>query len=787
MGRKLIPDSLQTINKKLQVIWIKYPGTPTFSRLVQLLLLFLFLYSCKATRYVPEGDYLLDKVTIDVSDNQIKTREMRRYLKQKPNLKILGMVRFHLGLYNMSGRKEKGLNRWLRKIGEPPVLYDDYASEKSNEELKRYLFNKGFADAQVEDTVVLNYKRKRAEVIYMVNAGVPYRLRNHTIKVADDEIKYIIQNDESNSLMKQNMLYDLDVLNAERNRITRKLKENGYYHFSRNDIAFVVDTTIGNKMVDDTLVINNPVQYTEGGNAIEDRHKKYQVKDIYYITDFNPQLALQNQQQYLQDRDTAIVNGRYFLYREKLKIKPDVLLNNTLIEPFQYYDYRDVTKTHNLLLSMPIIQFDNIRFIENNDAAAPSLDCYIQLTQGKSQSFSLDVEGTNSSGNIGAALKLNYEHRNLFRGAEIFNAQATLGSETQQSISDQTNFNSQQLGLNTTLIYPKFIFPGFSQRLQKRLKARTSFIAAYNYQQRPDYTRYISQLGMRYNWKGESLWSKTVSLIDFNYVGIPYMSDAWWDRIKNTFEKYSYEPHVISSTGYTVSYTDQELGKYRNSKYLRLNIEAAGNTLYMINKAFNAVPDSTGAYNLFGVPVSQYVKFDADGVFNHYINEKNRVAYRLAGGVAYPYGNRKVLPFEKRYFAGGANSLRAWRVRSLGPGSYTDSLNINQLGDIRLEANVEYRFTLINILEGALFIDAGNIWTIYDYESQPGGLFKLSTFYKDIAIGYGAGLRLDLSFFVFRFDVGVKFRDPQRSMGNRWIFNPTGRDTAFNFAIGYPF
>lgn len=749
----------------------------------------VLLYSCKATRYVPDDKYLLDKVNIQSSDNRVKPKDLRLYLKQKSNLKILGVLRFHLAMYNMSGKnEEKGINRWFRKIGEAPVIYDEYESKKSINEIKKYLRNKGFTDAVITDTVQYFPSRKRAVVHFNVQPGVPYTIKNHYVKSVNKEIGYLVKLDSAKSLVKKGMLFDLDVLDMERTRIMQQLRSKGYYKFNMNDITFNVDTTIGGKLVVDTLIINNPTSINEAGKLVEKEHKKYEVKDIFYITDYDPQKAVLMQKDYLKSMDTVELKGRYFLYEDKLNIKPEILLNNTVFEPFQLYDYRKISLTHTLMLQMPIIQYDNIRFFEEYLDGKNYLDCYLQLTQAKSQSMSLDLEGTNSSGNIGAAAKIGYQHRNLFRGAEIFNSQLVLGSETQSSIEDNTNFNSLLIGLNNELSYPKFIFPGLSARLQKSLKASTSFIASYNYQSRPDYTRYISQLAMRYNWKGESLWAKSLYVFDFNYVGIPFMSEAWWDRIKNTFERYSYEPHVISSVGFTAVFNDQEQGKFRNARYLRLSAETSGNMLYGIKSLTNAPQDSSGSYTFLDVPISQYIKFDADGVYNNYINEKNSVVYRLAAGVAFPYGNRNVLPFEKRYFAGGANSLRAWRVRSLGPGTFSDTLNINQLGDIRLEANVEYRFQLVSIFEGAFFLDAGNIWTIYDYpDDQPGGVFRFNTFYKQIALGYGTGLRIDMSFFVFRFDFGVKLHDPQRSAGNRWVFNPVWRDTAFNFAIGYPF
>ncbi len=745
-----------------------------------------FLSSCRTARYVPEDHYLLDQNVITSTDPKVKSRDMRPYLKQRPNLKILGVFRFHLAVYNSSGKKDKKLNKMLRRIGEAPVVYDEYLRDKSRDELKQYLSNKGYTDAVVTDSVVLHPKRKRAVVHYNVDPGIPYRIQNHSMRFFNDDIKYLVEADSAKSLIKEDMNFDLDILDDERERITRYLRQKGYYKFTKNSITFNVDTTLGNKMVADTLIVNNPYEYTSDGKMLEKEHEKYTIRNVYFITDYQPQIALRNSS-YLETKQRIEEQGRVFLYDEELKIKPEILLNNTLIEPGTEYNHRQVTKTHSLLLSMPIIQYDNIKFVEHYEEGKALLDCYINLTQAKSQSFTLDLEGTNSNGNMGAAIRVGYQHRNLFRGAEVFNASAVVGRETQSSISRDISFNSQQMGINTSLVYPKFIFPGFSARLQKSLKASTAFSANYHYQRRPDYTRYIAQLAMKYNWKGESLWAKTLTLIDFNYVGIPYMSELWKDRIEGTFEEYSYEAHVIHGSGFTMTFNDQQRENFRSSRYLRLNFEAAGNLLNFVHNVGGGQVDTTGANAMFGVPISQYVKMDVDGVYNHFINEKNRIAYHLTGGVALPYGNRNVLPFEKRYFGGGANSLRAWRVRSLGPGTYTDSLNVNQLGDIRLEANVEYRFKLVAMLEGALFFDAGNIWTIYDYSDQPGGVFRLNSFLPQVAMGYGVGLRLDLNFFIFRLDMGVKFRDPQRPMSERWVWNPSYDDTAFNFAIGYPF
>lgn len=759
--------------------------------------LMLLLYSCSSTKYVPENDFLLDKVIIQSSDKTVKSGDLKQFLKQSPNLKIFGFFKFHLGVYNLSGKDNKHwYDRWLKRIGEEPVLYDSFLKEKSRAELTKHLMNKGYLDVIVHDTVI-NSKKKKTTLIFDVALGQGYSIESHHVKIEDPLLELLVQNDSTKTLIKSGNSFDIDVFDQERDRITTLLKKEGYFKFSKEYIHFLVDSTDLNREIRDTLKITNPSFINELGEKAESLHTRYTIRNTYFITDYNPQEALKQQEAYYETFDTIIVEGHHFLFHEKQNIKPIIFLLNNLIQPGDPYNIAKVERTNALLSSIPIVRYVDIRFFEAGDEIDPMLDCIIQITPSKKHVPLFDIEATHQDGYFGAAVNMNYQHRNLFKGAELLNLKLRLARESQKAIGDDgssniqdnTSFNSDELGLETSLLYPQFLFPLLSRKFKENFKSSTTFGASYNYQIRPDYTRVISNLAMNYKWKGRSSWNHSLDIIDFNFVDIRDMSENFSDYIDDIFLQYSYEDHVIHSINYSISYNNQNQRNFRDTRYLRLGIESAGNTLYGVNSLLkSSKPDK--AYEFLGIKFSQYIKFDGEGTYNQYINEKNTIAYHGTLGVAYPYGNLDVMPFEKRYFGGGANGIRGWQVRSLGPGSYyPEKLNyMNQSGDIKLQMNAEYRFKLFWVLEGALFVDAGNIWTIRDYPSQGNGTFKFDTFYNQIALAYGLGTRFDFNFFVFRLDWGIKGLDPTSGNAHHWVGNPfPDKDYAFHLAIGYPF
>ncbi|TAJ14934.1 outer membrane protein assembly factor [Marinilabiliaceae bacterium JC017] len=751
-------------------------------------------WGCRTTKYVPENQFLLKKVEIENTVKSISKEELKPYIRQKENIRILGFWKFHLALYNLSGRdSSKGFNKWLHRIGEAPVLYDAFMNERSKEQLTLFLKNKGYFQAVVNDTIVYPGKKK-AKVIYSIEPGKRYLINHFGYRIEDDSIQHLVWADSTKSLLKSGKPFDAATHDDERERISKKLQDQGYFNFSKQYIYFQADSSIEGNLINDTLVLmKEPLTLPSGKDTLIN-HVKSKIKDVYFLVGFDPQKALLGEKDYLSLFDTLSYQGCYVLYEDELKFKPEVLINSNYIFPGQYFDASQVEKTQSLLSSLQLFRYINIRFKqleETDEEGNRQLQCFIQLSPSKTQSYSLEIEGTNSSGNLGAAGNVKYQHNNLLNGAEVLDVRFRTATQNQFSHGGKDRFNTLEVGVDGGLTFPKFLMPFKVESFRKKYNPRTSVSLAYNYQRRPDYTRTIVNARLAYNWRSSRLISHNLSIVDFNLVNIPVITDDFWNYIKDTFLRYSYEDHLILNTNYTFVYNEQQLGRRQNFWFFKVYGESAGNILNSMVGLWEEKGDREYS-EILGIRYAQYVKADIDLRYHHYLNQVNSFAYRFFLGVGYPYGNLDVLPFEKRYFSGGANSIRAWPVRGLGPGSYKEE-NLpyyNQTADIRLELNAEYRFKLFWLMEGALFADMGNIWSIKESSSIEGGLFKFDTFYKQIAVGLGTGLRLDFNYFIFRLDMGVKARDPSLPDGKRWIIGRRSikwDDLGFNFAIGYPF
>ncbi|WP_439182415.1 BamA/TamA family outer membrane protein [Carboxylicivirga taeanensis] len=769
-----------------------------YNSLVVVGVMILFgLVGCRSTKYVPDGEYLLNKVEVDNQARDISKEEIKYYIRQKDNVKILGFWRFHLGIYNLSGRdNSKGFNKWLRRIGEEPVLYDELLREKSKEQITLFLKNKGYYNAQVTDTAYF-HKNKKAKVKYTIKAGKRYSINNLSYRIEDDSIRKYVYADTSRTVLKKGAPFDADLHDKERTRITENMRNEGYFGFRKEHMYFLADSTIGNHQVNDSLIIvKDRIQKQGAGDSIVN-HRKYRIKDVYFLVGYDPQKGLQGGADYLKQFDSLEYEGCKILYGENLKFRADVLVNSNYIFPGDFYSQELVNKTQLLLSELQLFRFVNIRFRElegqTDEQGNGLLQCMIQLSSSKLQSYTVDVEGTNSSGNLGAAGSFKYKHKNFLRGGEVFDMRFRLAGENQVA-KDKSSFRTMEVGGDAVLTIPKFLIPFKVENFRRRFNPRTNFSLAYNYQKRPDYTRTIANGRVGYSWKSSPLVSHFLAPIDFSVINVPYLNPDFKKGIEDSFLKYSYEDHLISSSTYSFTYNEQSIAGNRNYHFFQGNIQSAGNIIDGLSSLISKSTEE-GYNEVLGIRYAQYIKADVDWRYHIYVNKVNSFAYRMFIGAGYPYGNLTVLPFEKRYFSGGANSIRAWPVRGLGPGSYEETqLNYyNQTADIKLELNAEYRFKLFWLLEGAFFVDAGNIWTIRttgDEEIDTKGLFKFDNFCKQIAVGVGAGARLDFNYFVFRLDMGIKARDPILPEGQRWVLGKraiTWDDMAFNFAIGYPF
>ncbi|MCQ2336644.1 MAG: BamA/TamA family outer membrane protein [Paludibacteraceae bacterium] len=758
--------------------------TRKIASILFIILVALTLTSCQITKYVPDGQYLLYKVKILPDTKNVKSYDIQPYLRQMPNPKLFDAIPFNLGLYSLSSPDTAlWINRFLRKVGDAPVIYDSTLTKSSELELKRYMENKGYGNAVVTSDV--KYKKKKAYLTFHIKAGDPYKIHYFRYGILDDSLKQVVLSDSANTLIKPGDNFDIDVLESERIRITKLLKNNGYYEFDKEYVGVIADSTIGNHQVDLMMYIKPMRRIIGREQYTTESHAKYTIRDIHYIT----------LEDYTQILDTAVLSK---LKQKSYKnitinsnvnlIRPYPLYIKTLLDPGMVYNESLMDKTYAKLSSMHIFKYLNIETKQVGDSANRQLDCYVYMTPDKVQSLSAQIEGTNNEGDFGLAGKLTYAHGNIFRGGEVFKFSIRGGNESiigKRSIWDVATEAS--IGL------PMLLCPFLKRDFLRNNNTNTEIYANFSYQIRADYSRIIAGTGIRYKWNDKKDISHQFDLFDFNYVYLPYMSNSLKKTINSSLLKYSYEDHLIMRIGYTIAYSNKKSNSLQNNYSVRCSAETSGNLLYGISAATNANKNSNDSYLVGRIPFAQYVKMDFDFAFRHVVDSKNMVVYHIGLGVGIPYLNSNILPFEKRYYGGGANSVRGWSARSLGPGNYSSrGSNIDymkQSGDINLNINIEYRTKLVWKLELAAFLDAGNIWTLND-EGTAEGQFKFNRFYKQIAFGYGIGLRLNFDFFVVRLDWGLKAYDPARPSGEQWRFVPGWKiteDTALHFAVGFPF
>lgn len=802
--------------------------------LFTLLFCIYIFQSCKTTKFVPEGEYLLQKININSDNKKISTFELEPYVKQKANYKTLELFKLPLFIYNLSGTDTtKWINKTLRGGGEPPVIYDSTMVSKTVTQFEHILNNKGYIRAKV--TPEVRFVNKKAKIKYNIEAGQPYIVDDYSISindtVFDNDFSYLytpffksknIERDSvksefnkallRSSLVKKQAIFDLNVLEEERNRLTSIFRRIGYYGFNKEYIGFVADTTLSNNKVDLEMVIYPFMQKEQNGNIVESPHKQYIVDEVLLYVDYNP-LTNGSLSEY-KPSEIVELNGYKIIYGERGRfINPQILLNNCYITPKQYYNEAQTILTYNTLAQLRILKNINIKYEDFTENDSTKLRCIITCIPDKKQGISVELEGTNSNWFFGIGAGLGYSHRNVFGGSELFNAKVQAAYEAITPSFSSFNKNYFEIGGETSLTFPRFMFPFINKDLKRRLHASTQFTANYSYQRRPDFfTRTVLSTGVKYLWQNRRNNSikHSFDLIDVSYVHIPYLDPSFDETLTSNARLYSFTDQFIMSIGYNYSnnnYSTTPNKKLQHMYSLRASVETAGNALSLIAALADIEKDENGSRKIFNTYFAQYIKGNIDYSKTMRIDEKNSFAWRVGGGLAIPYGNYKLIPYQKRFFSGGANSVRGWAVRELGPGSYysPDANFYNQSGDIRFDANVEYRSKFFWKFELAAFVDAGNIWTVKEYESQEKGSIKLDKFYKEIAFAWGLGLRLDLDFVLIRLDCGWKLYNPAdipiyKTNGageqvldrykSKWAVTQPFKfkqNTAWHIAVGYPF
>lgn len=754
----------------------------------------LTVSACSSTKYVPDGDYLLDEVNIQSDNKEVKPADLNMYVRQQPNTKWFNLIKTQLYIYNMSGRDSTNwINKALRRVGDAPVIYSEDDTEHSRQEVEKAVRNLGYMGAVAEAKT--KTKGKKLSLTYKVTSGRPYKIRSISYDIPDQKIWNYMLTDSASTLLKEGMNLDINVLDQERSRINDLLQRNGYYRFNKEYFSYSADTTRNTYLVDLTMHLE---PYRISADSVSVCHPQYYVNQIHFQTDYNAMPDEVNE----QEEDTMVYKGYPVVYRGKPFIRPRVLLGNQRLTKGELYNGDAVQQTYQNFNRLPVMRYTNIRFEEFYRNDSSFIDAYVQLTKNKLRSVSFEIEGTNSAGDLGAAAAVSLSNRNLFRGSESLTVRLRGAYEAVSGL--QGNYRNEsytELSAEASLNFPRILFPFLSHSFVNRIRANTLFELRYNYQLRPEFTRIIASTGWSYQWgMNQNKHRHRIDLLDVNYLYMPWIhpefKERYLDQQDNYIVRYNYEDRLIVRSGYTYVYNSNGSSMSSNifngtSYTMRVNVEAAGNWLYGLAKLTNMRKNKDGEYAIMNIPFAQYIKGDFEFAKNIAIDNRNSIAYHLAFGIAVPYGNATMIPFEKRYFAGGANSVRGWSVRSLGPGSFAGDGNfMNQTGDLKLEGSLEYRSNLFWKLAGAVFVDAGNVWTLRDYESQPGGQFLFDKFYKQIAVAYGIGLRIDLGFFILRFDGGMKAINPAYESGrDRYpIFHPKfSRDFAFHFAVGYPF
>ncbi|MCD8081042.1 MAG: outer membrane protein assembly factor [Bacteroides sp.] len=755
------------------------------------------LASCSATKYVPEGAYLLEEVKIQTDRKEIKPSELAPYLRQNPNSKWFSLFKTQLYIYNASGRDStRWINRTLRRMGDAPVIYSEEEALKTQEELTKAVHNMGYMSATVDGSI--RTKRKKLKLLYQVHSGAPYIVHSIHYDVPDGKIAHYLRNDSAATRLREGMLFDVNVLDAERQRITQVLQNHGYYRFHKDYITYTADTIQNTYQVDLTLHLH---LYRAHATDEPRAHDQFHIGEIRFVTDYE---ALQSTSlQFAQTYDSIRYKGYPIYFREKMYLRPRILTNNLMFSPGDLYSEQNIQRTYSNFGRLSALKYTNMRFMERQQGDSLTLDSYILLTRNRPQSVSFEVEGTNTSGDPGVAASVSYQNRNLFHGSETFLLKFRGAFEAISQIStNNTDNNYTEFGVESCINFPNFLFPFLSSAYKRKIRATTEFGLQYNYQIRPEFSRTVANGSWSYRWSERQRVQHRIDMLDISFVYLPWKSLSFTNDYlngDNPILEYNYKNRLIVRNGYTYHYNSSGTSNLNrtataNSFAIRAGIESAGNLLYLISRATKGkINRSEGEeYKILNIPYAQYLKGDFDFAQNIVMDERNSLAFHAAFGIAVPYGNANAIPFEKRYFSGGANSVRGWSVRGLGPGSFPGDGNfLNQSGDIKLDVSAEYRTRLFWKFNGAAFIDAGNIWTLRKDEiNQPGGFFRFREFYKQIAIAYGLGLRLDMDFLILRFDGGMKALNPVYSSGkDRYpIIHPNfSRDFTFHFAVGYPF
>ncbi|PSL02332.1 BamA/TamA family outer membrane protein [Cecembia rubra] len=752
----------------------------------------LLIFSCSVKKFIPEGEQLYTGSTIQLESDLSKKEseeiqtDLEKLLRPLPNSKLLGM-RFGLWAY-YKGQKEKPgfINKFLsKKFGEKPVYLGQIQPERTSNILLNRLENKGFYFSS--SIYQITEKGKFANLEYQVRISDPYILETYQILGGDSlPINQEIQMLMGRTIMKKGSRLDLDELKKERERIDRDLKARGYYNFNPDLLIFEADTNHYEDRKFDLylrLKSNTPIKATF----------PYSIEHIYVFPDYN--VHLDN-----GDGDTVSVSGIEFIQKPEI-FKPELLQKYILFREGSKFNPEISRTTSNRLSNIGNFRYVNISYdvsdtVLREDGTYP-LKANIYLSPLNKRSVRAEIQGlTKSNSFVGPALLLGYQNRNLFRGGEIFNLTGKFGYEVQLASGDREALQSIEMGLTGSLVFPRVLFPVPVMNRFRYSIPKTRISAGYEYQNRTDlYLLYSYNTSFGYFWNVNRFVYHEFNPISLSIVNLARTSPRFEEILNaNPFLRRSFEQQFISGMNYTFNYNQLADPDRKNAIFIGATVDFAGNLF----RGLNALIGSENPGSIFGLEFAQYLKGDIDLRYYKKFSAENVLVSRIFAGLGVPVGNSLSLPFVKQYFAGGPRSVRAFRIRALGPGTFMpQDTNMggffDQAGDIRLEGNLEYRFPFNKYLKGAFFVDAGNVWLYKENDALPGGKFT-NSWAEELAVGGGFGLRLDIQLFVIRLDTAIPLRRPWLLetgpwQDRIWLGNRDWRrdNLVFNFAIGYPF
>jgi len=777
-----------------------------FIAVILILLAISLLQSCSIKKYLGKDNHLIRKYQVKVENKpeEIDVSDLRTFFRPWPNKRFLGI---YMKLYSYYKKQEKPtkFNKWRDKnFGEYPVIYDENQADRIAYKMEKYLDNVGFFHSKVSYTV--EFRKRTARLFYTVIPAQPYHISNITYDIPDSLVRDFFNKNLNATLIKDGDIYNAYTFDDERDRITKDLRDAGYYYFNRNYIQFTVDSSFSNHTLTVVLKINDVQKPIPGepGKFTEQNHKRYFIKNVNVIPDFKPGDSIVY--------DTVLHNIRFwnkketytytFLMDKKRRIKPKAFNTAINIKPGQPYSASSVQSTYRQLFNYSIlktasISFDTTGAGSKNNENHHYLNSRIQMQMAKVNTIQLESIGTNSSGDLGIRGNVVYSNRNIFKRGEVFSLNIKGGFEAQTvpevaiGGSGSKLFNTFEAGVSGNIYFPRFWFPGRLKKFNQKYNPVTNLNFGYSYQKRPYYSRNITTLSIGYSWSQTKVIRHILTPVNINYVNIfrtPEF-DSLLEQEQNPRVVEQYSDHMVLGLNYSFILNNQNLKSLRHFNYFRFDFESSGNLLYGLNTLFNSPKTREGYYEFTGVRYSQFIRTNFDYRHYYYFNQKtNSLVVRFLLGMAIPYLNSNEITFEKGFYAGGANDMRGWKFRTLGPGGYRGQGNYERIGEIQIEGNAEYRFPIYNVFKGAFFVDAGNIWNLKKSETFPDGEFYWNSWYQQLAMDMGIGLRLDFQFFVFRLDVAIPVRDPAYPQNERWRFNYLQfNDFVLNFGIGYPF